>query len=263
MKDSIFLKFLYETFLGRLLLKLMIYPSVSCLCGRLMDSKLSASYISLFLKKNNMDLSEYEKTEYNSFNEFFTRKILPDKRPVDFTPDHLISPCDAFLSIYDINESTILPIKRSKYTISDLVRDDEIAKEFEGGKCLVFRLCPHHYHRYIYVDDGTVISNNRINGVLHTVRPIACRKINVFSENTREYCIIDSVNFGKIIQMEIGAMMVGKIDNFSCNSDVKRGQEKGMFLFGGSTILLLLKPGVYSLSSDLNEKSVLQGQWIH
>ena len=123
-----------------------------------------------------------------------------------------------------------------------------MAQKYENGTCLVFRLCVHHYHRYAYPDNGRKTKNTFIPGVLHTVRPVALRELPVFTENAREYTVIRSENFGDVLQMEVGAMLVGKIDNYHQEADVRRGQEKGRFLYGGSTIILLLEPGTVAVT---------------
>jgi phosphatidylserine decarboxylase len=69
-------------------------------------------------------------------------------------------------------------------------------------------------------------------------------------QNQREYSILQTENFGKIVQMEVGAMMVGKIVNHNLKK-FKRGIEKGYFLFGGSTVVLMIKEGIVEIDSDI------------
>ena len=114
----------------------------------------------------------------------------------------------------------------------------------------MFRLCVHHYHRYIYGNSGVKGKNIFIPGVLHTVRPVALREVPVFKENSREYTVIRTENFGDLVQMEVGAMLVGKIDNYHQEKEVHRGEEKGRFLYGGSTIILLLEPDVAEVNPE-------------
>ena len=165
-------------------------------------------------------------------------------RPIDGDENALISPCDGLLSVYKISSGTIYPIKQSKYTVCSLLKNDALADEFEGGYIYVFRLCVNHYHRYCYPASGTKGDNIHINGTLHTVRPIALKHTSVFCENSREYTVIDSDVFGKIVQIEVGAMLVGRIKNLHGVKRVKKGEEKGMFLYGGSTVILLTKGNI-------------------
>ena len=95
--------------------------------------------------------------------------------------------------------------------------------------------------------------NRFIKGTLHTVRPIALRKSPVFVENCREYTVIESERFGAVAQIEVGAMLVGKIKNHHGAKKVSRGEEKGTFLYGGSTIILLLQKDGASIPAALFE----------
>lgn len=158
--------------------------------------------------------------------------------------DALISPCDGRLSAYRISENSDFYIKHSYYSVKDLIKDSKKAPNYNGGTCLVFRLCVDDYHRYGNIDDGNIIENRYIKGKLHTVRPIALNRYPVFVQNSREYSIIETENFGTIAQIEVGALMIGKIKNHQKAGVVKKGKEKGMFLYGGSTIVVLLEKDV-------------------
>lgn len=186
-------------------------------------------------------MEDYEKEDYQCFNDCFTRHIRKELRPVDMEPEHLIAPCDGLLSIYPIRDGLVVPIKQSRYSIRRLLHSKKLAEHYQGGMCLVFRLCVNHYHRYAYMDHGMKGDNHFIPGVLHTVQPIALESLPVFTENCREYTVMKTENFGKVVQMEVGAMLVGKIANLHGAGPIRRGEEKGMFLYGGSTIVLLLE----------------------
>ena len=163
------LDFLYHTIPGRMLLKPLTAPSLSRLCGRFLDSSLSHFLVRPFIRTNNIRIEDYETDHIRSFNDFFSRKICEGLRPVDPDPKHLIAPCDGLLSVWKIEKDTVLPVKQSSYTLTSLLRSHKLARHYEGGYCLVFRLCVNHYHRYCYVDSGAKSRNRRIPGVLHTV----------------------------------------------------------------------------------------------
>ncbi len=240
-QESRVLKFLYNTFLGRLVLKLITFPIFSKLIGFFLCTKFSKIFIKRFVLKNNIHLEDYEEVNYKSFNDFFSRQIKVEKRKIAKSKNSFISPCDGLLSIYEIKKGLVVPIKQSFYSVSSLLQDEDLAQEFQEGYALVFRLCVNHYHRYCYIDDGYHSSPTFIKGRLHTVRPIALENVAVFSENSREYTLLETDHFGNIIQIEIGALCVGKIKNYYKEYSFKKGEEKGMFLFGGSTIVLLVK----------------------
>ncbi len=253
--DGKMLNFLYKTAFGRVLLKALSAPSVSKLCGKFLDCRLSKPLISPFVKNNNINLSDYEADNFKCFNDCFCRKIKDGRRTVDYDTESLISPCDGLLSAYKIDGETVLPVKQSRYTIPSLLKNDTLADKYKDGICLVFRLCVNHYHRYCYPADGAKEKNVFIKGKLHTVRPIALEALPGFTENSREYTVIRTEKFGDVLQMEVGALLVGKIKNHHSNeTSVAKGAEKGMFLYGGSTIILLLQNDV-KIKEELFEKT--------
>lgn len=267
--ESRALVFLYRTAPGRLLLKLLTARWISKLAGTFLDSPLSKPLIKRFVKKNDINLDDFHSDGFRCFNDCFTRKIKDGKRKIDTGADSFISPCDAFLSAYRIDGETAVEIKGSEYKIRDLVECDELAARYSGGACLVFRLCVHHYHRYIYLDGGTKGENVFIPGKLHTVRPIALETYPVFKRNCREYTVMHTDNFGDVTQIEVGAMLVGKIRNHRGACSFIRGEEKGMFLYGGSTIVLLTERGrvdfddeIFAATDRDEEIPVLMGQRI-
>lgn len=253
-KDSILLKLLYNNLIGRFILKLLTRKWFSNLGAKYMNSKFSRRKIKKFINKNNIDMSEYEEVQYSSFNDFFIRKIKRDKRKISDLKNDFLSPADARLLVYQIDENTSASIKNSIYTIDELIKDKTLADIYKEGYCLVYRLCVNDYHRYSFIDDGIIIKNKKINGMFHTVQTIAFKKYKVFKENSRECTVLKTENFGIITQIEVGATLVGKI----CNNNVenfKRGDEKGYFCFGGSTIVLLVEKEKVIIDEDILEKS--------
>lgn len=234
-------KFLYNNFLGNILLFLLTRRWVSKLVGSYLDSKLSKKRIEKYIAKNSINMDLFIKEDYQNFNEFFTRRIKPENRPFDENNDSFVSPCDGKLSIYEIKEDTTFEVKGFTYTVETLLKNKELANKYQSGYCIVLRLSVEDYHRYFYLDDCTKEKNIFIPGKLHTVQPYALSKRKVFSENCREYTIMHTENFGDITQVEVGAMMVGRIVNNHQEGHYKRGEEKGKFEFGGSTIVLLVE----------------------
>ncbi len=249
------LEHLYGNALGRMLLKPLVNPMISKLGGWFLSTKASCVLIEPFIRKNGIDMSQFEETEYQSYNDFFSRKIKSDARVLDENPMHLISPCDSKLTVLPISKEGLLTIKHTKYTVASLLRDKKLAKKFEGGQALIFRLCVDDYHRYCYVADGIKSRNRFIPGVLHTVNPIANDYFPIYKENSREYTLLHTEEFGDMVVMEVGALLVGKIVNHHEKAQVRRGWEKGYFQFGGSTIVLLLQAGVAQIDEDILKNS--------
>ena len=254
-KQTRLLKKLYETQDGRMLLKVLTMPIISVMAGDLMNSVFSKPLIKPFIRKNNIDTSQYQMRNFRSYNQFFTRKIKPDKRPIDRDPMHLISPCDSKLTVYELNQNSMFHIKGSLYRVSDLLKNDFLARRFVGGYCLIFRLEVDDYHRYCYIDDGTKTGNTFIKGELHTVNPIALGRYNIYKRNSREYTVLHTRHFGDVVQVEVGAMLVGKIRNHHKEHKFLRGEEKGMFEFGGSTIVMLFERDSIVPDSDILKNS--------
>lgn len=246
-----FLEWMYGTRPGRLLVKLMIRPGVSRAAGWLLDRRVSALAVRPFIRKNHICMDDFEQRRFRSFNDFFTRRVLPGKRPVDDAPAHLIAPCDSKLTVYDIRPDSRFRVKGTEYTLEGLLQSKELAETFLGGTLLLFRLTVGDYHRYTYIDSGFVTGSTRIPGVFHTVNPAAASRCPIYRENTREYSLLESLRFGTVLQMEVGAAMVGRIVNAPGSRNVRRGEEKGRFEFGGSTVIVLLQKGRAILDADL------------
>lgn len=216
---------------------------MSKVCGCFLDSHFSKPLIKSFIRKNHIQIEDYYHDNFHSFNDCFSRKIKEELRPIDMDCDHFISPCDGLLSAYCITDGLVIPVKQSEYSIASLLQNEELAERYKDGICLVFRLCVNHYHRYCYIDSGKKGKNVFIPGKLHTVRPIALDSRPVFVENCREYTVMETDHFGVVTQIEVGALLVGKIKNYHGEYSFSKGEEKGMFLYGGSTVILLIEKG--------------------
>lgn len=249
------LGFLYGNALGRCLLKPLVHPWVSRVAGRLLSTRASCLLISPFIRSNHIDMSQFEDVPYRSYSEFFSRKIRPSARPIDPDPNHLISPCDSKLTALPITEDLRVTLKHTEYSVASLLSDDTQAKAYQGGTALIFRLTVDDYHRYCYCAEGTKGVSIRIPGRLHTVNPIANDYFPIYKENTREYTILQTAEFGDILIMEVGALLVGKIVNHREKAQVQRGQEKGYFQFGGSTIVMLMQKDTAQIDADILENS--------
>ncbi|MCR5796552.1 MAG: phosphatidylserine decarboxylase [Eubacterium sp.] len=250
--NDLSVKFLYNTPLGRTILKPLVHPLFSKIGGKLMNSSLSTLAIPGFIKNNGINMKDFPKKTYRSFNDFFTRRIKENVRPINRDPHTLISPCDSYLSVYNISGNGTFSIKDTKYTLPMLLHSRKLARQFEGGYALVFRLTVSDYHRYIYPVNGVSSHLYKIPGKLNTVNPLANDSKPIYKENAREFVVINSHHFGHIVQMEVGALLVGKITNHKDSYHmIKRGEEKGYFEFGGSTIILLLRENQIELREDL------------
>ena len=246
------LSFLYNTYLGRIILKPLVKNKLfSNVVASFMNSKLSKIMVKPFIKKHNINMDEFVKEDYNCFNDFFIRKIKKEARDIDKDKKSFISPCDSKLTCYKITKDLVFNVKNSTYSISSITKDDNISDYFKDGYALVFRLSPDDYHRYIFLDDGKIINNYKINGKYHSVNPVSYDKFKVFKENTRECTLMKCKNFNNIMYIEVGALLVGKINNIKKSGTFKRAEEKGYFMYGGSTIVVLVGKNIVKMDKKI------------
>ena len=259
-KESASIRFLYNTVPGRAVLKLLVKPEISKAAYYYMASPFSKWLIGNYINKYNINMSLYKNAHYKSFNDFFTREKKEIKK---FSNKNiLIAPCDGFLSVYKISHDSVFHVKHIDYNIQTLLENKTIADKYKDGLCLIYRLAPHNYHRYIFIDNGEIKYKRRIDGELHCVRPMVCEKLPVYIRNSREYTLIDNEQFGHTIQMEVGALLVGRICNHDKNGQVKRYEEKGYFEFGGSTIIMLFEKDKVQIRKSIIKNTALGKETI-
>lgn len=258
-----FIQWTYESPIGKGITELIAKRKIfSKLYGMHCDSKSSARKIPSFVSDFNINMNQSIKSinEFTSFNDFFTRKLKPDARPINYDPNVLISPGDGrLLAFENIDLDNLVQVKGITYSLKELIKDDNISKEYAEGICIILRLCPTDYHRFHFIDSGIPCENHHIKGHYYSVNPMALNAIpKLFCENKREWSIFKSDNFGDVLNIEVGATCVGSIiQTYKPNAQVKRGDEKGYFKFGGSTTIFFLKKGYAKIDSDIIEQSKL------
>ncbi len=256
-----FLRWIYETTLGQKLAdKVLSHSFLSQLYGYYQSSRWSRRKIPSFIKNFHIPMEEFESGPFLTFNDFFIRKFKPGVRT--FVPDPSQFPAFSearYLGYEQVKPDQKFPVKGTTLSSSGLLLHLEWAKIFEGGPLLLARLCPTDYHRFHFPDSGKCVATYRIPGKLHSVNPIALRyKSEIFITNERQVSILETQNFGKIAHIEVGANCVGKIiQTFPLQKEFARGDEKGYFLFGASTIIVLGVAGAWKPDSDLIKQTAL------
>lgn len=154
----------------------------------------------------------------------------------------------------------VFPVKGEFLKADCLLNSMEKANIFFNGPVVIARLAPHDYHRFHFVDSGKICYYYRIRGRLHSVNPIALStKGDILCTNQRDVTIQETDNFGLIAYIEIGAMTVGKIiqsfhtGNHPSGIFPYRGEEKGYFQYGGSTVVLLGQGGRWTPDKEILE----------
>ena len=249
----------YANPLGRFITKtLLTSRAFSQVYGAFQDSGLSGRKVQPFIQDFKIDMGEYEEREFPTFNEFFIRQFRPGKRPFVLDPNQMAAPAEArYLAFERILEDQTFPVKGSFLSAAGLLADSDLAKPFIGGPLLLARLCPVDYHRYHFPDDGRTLRTWTVHGPYHSVNPVALQaKPDIFVTNERQISLLETKNFGRLAFIEVGALCVGKIvQSHDGSKPFQRGDEKGYFLFGGSTVIVLGEPGAWRPSADLLEQT--------
>lgn len=253
------MRFLYGTWAGKASLHTLFKRKfISSWGGNYMNSKKSVKKIDPFIEQYGIDLNEFivPKNGFKHFNDFFYRKIKPEARPIE---SGITSPADGrVLAFNKISDTQKFFIKGTEFNLEQFIQNKDLAKKYQGGSMFIVRLAPVDYHRYHFPVDGEATENNKINGDYFSVSPIALRKsLKIFLENKREFCLIKNQQLGDVLFMDVGATMTGSIiQTYTPNTEIKKGDEKGYFAFGGSTVVLLFEPYKIEFSNDLIENTL-------
>ena len=226
---------------------------VTSLYGDAMEKPSSADKIMPFVNEYKVDLSIAQQQRFKSFNDFFIRQLKPEARPIVADSLAIASPADGKILAYETVNNSDFYIKGFRFNVDSFLNDKELSKKYKNGAMIVFRLAPPDYHRYHFPVSGvTGSSNTKIDGDYYSVNPLALRKkAEIFWLNKREYGVIKSPIFGDVVMVEVGATMVGSMIQTYTGTTVKKGQEKGYFKFGGSTVVLLFEKDKIKIDSDL------------
>ncbi len=253
-----FLKSVYGNPLGLILAnQLLTRPFLSKLYGLYQSSWLSRRKIEPFIRDFRISMSDFEEGPFTSFNQFFIRRFKKNSRTITKNPNEMPAFAEGrYLAFDRIKEEQTFPIKGKFLSIEKLLEKKEMARPFLNGPMLIARLCPSDYHRFHFPDEGEIITHYTISGGLHSVNPVALScKEDIFITNERQVTLLRTKNFGQLAYIEVGAMMVGKIVQSHQDKNFRRGDEKGYFLFGGSTVIVLGQPGAWIPSQDILENT--------
>ncbi len=254
------LRWVYATRLGQWLAEVFLSKFFfSWACGLYQSSRWSKRKISRFIRNFDIPMQEFEEGPFLSFNDFFIRKFKPGMR--SFVQEQLFPAfVEARYLAYDQScDLQSFPIKGHCLSRAELLGHSHKAQAFQKGPVFIARLCPTDYHRFHFPDSGTVIEQYSLNGKLHSVNPIALRyRQDILMINERQVSLLQTKNFGTLAYIEVGALCVGKIVQTSLRrSSYLRGDEKGYFLFGASTVIVLGEPGIWKPDGDLIQNTLL------
>ena len=248
------LRFAYETLLGRTLWPVLFGSKrISALMGSRYDSPRSRKDIAKLTSIPGCNADEAEKpiAEYDSFNDFFTRRLKPGVRPVG---DGVVSPADGRLMLYlAADADSPFPLKGATRSLRTVFDGDAPAGLYDIA---VVRLAPVDYHRFHFPCDCRTPDPVRVvPGKYHSVNPIALlRYPDVYADNERQIVACDA-DFGRFWLVDVGAFGVGTIVQTYSGDAHAKGDEKGYFKFGGSTVMLVARAGALTFDADLVRNS--------
>ena len=245
----------YRTAAGRLLMNTVLCRSlVSSIYGWMQRRPSSRRKIPAFIRSLGIDAAEaeLEVDDYRSLDEFFIRRLKAGRRAIDPDPKHFVSPSDGRVLVYpSINGDSPLKIKGSHLSLAQLLSDRQLARDYAGAAVVVVRLAPADYHRFHFPEHGIAYPCVPVSGRLHSVHPIALTSGAPSFRNKRVITRLETRSWGVLALIEIGALSVGTIVQTYNPGPVRRGQEKGFFRFGGSTIVVLVPKERLQFDSDL------------
>lgn len=264
-----------ETVLGDKFLRLAYFPVLRSLFGvtlfrsrtfsRLMgfyaDTAFSRRKIPGTIAQLSIDMDEcvVPPQGFVSFNDFFCRRLKPGARVFATGKNTLCSPADCRLTVWpQLSGDTCVPVKGAQFTIAELLGapENSLSDTFQDGSLCICRLCPADYHRYHYPASGNSLQHWRVGHTLHSVSPLAlARNVPVFRDNIREVSILDVQQFGVMAFIEVGAFGVAAITQTHQAKKFERGDEKGFFTFGGSTIVMAFAKNKVTFDQDLIDNS--------
>jgi phosphatidylserine decarboxylase len=255
------LRFTYENPVGRFFLWLLVRRAIfSRLYGMRMNTKGSARNVLPFIVRYNLNVDEFAKSAlmFRSFNEFFFRALKPGARPIA-PGDHVaVLPADGRHLVFpDVDAADGFYVKGEKFSLAELLGDAVLAESFAGGAMVISRLAPVDYHRFHFPCAGVPDRARLINGWLYSVNPVALqRNVRYLVQNKRYVTLVESPAFGTVAMIEVGATNVGSVTQTHVpGREVAKGEEKGLFKFGGSCVITLFQAGRIAFYGDLVEQS--------
>ena len=262
------LRLSYENPVGRFIVWLLARRAIfSWWYGRQMNRRASALKILPFISEFNLDVDEFAKSafDYKTFNEFFYRALKTEARPIAAGERVAVLPADGRHLVFpNVDLAEGFYVKGAKFSLAELLGEGHLpeehqvrARNFAGGAMLISRLCPVDYHRFHFPVDGQPADPILINGWLYSVSPIALRRnVHFLVGNKRVLTLVESPVFRTVAIIEVGATNVGSIKQTHVpGRPALKGEEKGLFAFGGSCVITLFQRGRIRFEADLVTQS--------
>jgi phosphatidylserine decarboxylase len=229
-------------------------PLYDWLLAAYQNSRRSAQQIAPFIKLHAIDMSEFKPVSYRSYAEFFDREFRPDARPFVTARDEMAAFAEArYFGWTSVTTDQQFPIKGSSLRADQILGSAARASPFAGGPVLLARLSPMDYHHVHYPDDGFTSETASLGRSLWTVQWHALQnQPDILYRNERQINILQTTGFGRLAFVEVGAMSVGRIVQVHpLNKAFQRGDEKSVFKFGGSAVIVFGEQGKWVPADDI------------
>jgi phosphatidylserine decarboxylase len=270
------LEFLHATIIGRILMHFLFSSRISNEIITLYNYTIaSTGGIRKFITKYDLDTDELEKpvAEYKTFADFFIRRLKSGARQINTSPNSVVAPCDSLIHALALNlgTDTSFNIKGATFKLADLIQDYQQAEKYIGGTMIIFYLAPYNNHHFIYPVSGDLQSIRRVGRKFFSVNSISLvNGFRPFDFNRRDLCIINTAMMGEVMMVEVGGFYAGKIIQENAVPGLKeKGDTKGYFALGGSTVVLVFEKGKIDFDKDIIDMqtkgvttSVKQGEKI-
>ena len=258
---------------------------LSEVAGQLASSQnplVKKAFVQTFAKAYVITLDEYARQsldDYASFNDFFTRELGDNARPIDDTTNGIVCPADGTVSqIGQISRGQLLQAKGKTYDLKGLLASPitkDYASEtvnYEGGSFATVYLAPSNYHRVHMPFTGTLIETRYVPGELFSVNDVTAQNVpDLFARNERLVCVFDT-DYGNCAVVLVGAMIVAGIETVATGKisrsnniqtqthdmTLKKGEELGRFYLGSTAIVIMPKRAGVTWQSDLGHGSVVK-----
>lgn len=253
---------MYNSSLGWFLTRLFLSRKlVSNLYAWVNRRRASARKIPDFVREMGVDMDESVRSteEFENFNDFITREIDLSRRPVAPGPGVCVAPADGRILVYPVVDGeTRFKLKHAGFDLRALLRDEELARRYNGGSLVICRLYLADYHHFHFPADGTASPARSVPGRYYATTRYSRRwSVPYLAENHRQITRLESVELGTVAMIEVGAFTIGSIRQcYRPGVPVSRGEHKGYFELGGSVVVLLFEPGAIVLDTDLRHNTL-------
>lgn len=274
------------------ILRLLPRERITRVLGHLTDARVPPALLNPVLKlysrayKVDLDEAVLPEQGFNTFNEFFTRRLRDGLRPIDPDPRTLVSPADGRLDDAGrIEPDQSFLVKGQRYDATSLLGSAEDAAAYAGGAYAIVYLSPRDYHRVHSPVDGTITRVRHIPGTLFPVNAFGVKHVPLlFARNERVVILLETREFGTVAAVMVGAMIVGRISlafdaptrpvlggpvaeryyDSGSVPRIARGDELGAFQLGSTVVLLIPPPaaGRHEFRPELVGTHVRVGQAI-